>query len=179
MLEKLLALSDRCTDTLGRTIAWLTILMVGLTGAVVFLRYGLEIGSIALQESITYLHAMVFLLGSAYTLKHDGHVRVDIFYRRLSVRGQAVINLLGSLLLLLPVSGFIAWASWEYVAVSWEMREDSQEAGGLPYVYLLKSLILVLAASLILQGLAEVLRNSLLLIGGDLKADPEPEESLL
>ena len=175
----MLAVSDRFTDTLGRGVAWLTVVMVILSGAVVFLRYGLEIGSIALQESITYLHAMVFLLGSAYTLKHDGHVRVDIFYRRLSAKGQAIINLLGSLLLLLPVSGFIAWASWEYVAVSWGMREDSQEAGGLPYVYLLKSLILVLAASLILQGLTEILRNILLLLRGDFKADTNPEEGLL
>lgn len=178
MLEKIVTFSDRLSDTLGRAVAWLAIAMVVLTGAVVVLRYGLEIGSIALQESITYLHASVFLLGAGYTLRHDGHVRVDIFYRRMSARGRALVNLLGSLLLLLPVSGFIAWASWDYVAVSWQMREDSQEAGGLPYVYLLKSLILVLAGILILQGLTEILRNILVLRKG-LKADAEPEETLL
>lgn len=166
MLDRLIAGIDRITEATGRTIAWLTAVMVVLTCAVVFLRYGLEIGSIALQESVIYFHAVVFLLGAGYTLRHDGHVRVDIFYRRMAPRARAAINLAGTMVLLLPVSLFIAWSSWDYVSFSWQIREDSQEAGGLPYVYLLKSLIPLLSFVLILQGTAEILRSLRTLLRG-------------
>ncbi|WP_232023940.1 TRAP transporter small permease subunit [Sulfurivermis fontis] len=165
LLERIAAVIDALSEWTGRLIAWLTLAMVLVTCAVVVLRYAFNLGWIALQESITYLHALVFMLGAAYTLRHDGHVRVDIFYRRLSPRGQAWVDLLGSLLLLLPVCVFILWISWDYVAASWSLLEGSRDAGGLPLVYLLKSVIPLMALLLLIQGLGQALRSLLVLRG--------------
>jgi TRAP-type mannitol/chloroaromatic compound transport system permease small subunit len=161
---------DGICDRTGRAIAWLTVAMVLVTFMVVVLRYAFDWGSIALQESITYMHGMVFMLGAAYTLGRDGHVRVDILYRRLGPRGQAVINLLGTLLLLMPVSLYIISDSWAYVTASWDVLEGSREAGGLPGVFLLKTLLLVMPVLLLLQGLAHALRALLVLRGEDIPA---------
>lgn len=149
----------------GRVIAWLALAMVLVTFLVVVLRYGFDSGSIALQESVTYMHATLFMLGAAYTLQRDGHVRVDIFYRRFSRRGRAWVDLLGTLVLLIPVAAFILASSWGYVAESWAVHEGSREAGGLPYVYLLKTLMVVMPLLLLLQGVIWVLRNGLFLAG--------------
>ncbi len=143
----------------GQLIAWLTLFMVFTTFAIVLLRYGFELGWIAMQESVVYMHALVFLIGIPYTLKHDGHVRVDIFYSKMSIRSKAWINLLGTVLLLFPVAVFIAWISWDYIIASWEMGEESGEAGGLPGVYLLKSSILLMTLLLLIQGTSQVLYN--------------------
>ncbi len=164
-LERMAGLIDSLNEWIGRAVAWLTLAMVLVTCTVVILRYAFNSGSIALQESITYLHALVFMLGAAYTLRHDGHVRVDIFYRKFGQRGRAWVDLLGALLLLLPVCGFILWVSWDYVASSWALREGSQEVGGLPLVYLLKSVIPAMAILMILQGIAQALRSVLVLQG--------------
>ena len=154
---------EQLAEYTGRVIAWATLLMVLITFLVVMLRYAFDLGWIALQESVTYLHATVFMLGAAYTLKHQGHVRVDIFYQKMSARGRAWVDLLGTLLLLFPVCGFISWVGWEYVSDSWRVLEGSREAGGLPGVFLLKSLILLLPLTLGLQGMASLLRNIMLL----------------
>lgn len=150
---------DHLADRTGHSAAWLALGLVLTTFGVVVLRYLFDFGSIALQESILYLHASLFLLGAAYTLKMDAHVRVDIIYRHLSGRGRALVDLLGALLLLLPVCSFLLWISWDYVASSWSLHEGSRETGGLPYVYLLKTLIPVAAALLILQGISQALRS--------------------
>ncbi len=156
---------ENINEWIGRLVSWLTLAMVLVTFAVVVLRYAFDLGWIAMQESITYLHAMVFLLGAAYTLKHEGHVRVDIFFRKLPEIAQAWVDLLGALFLLLPVCGFIFWVSWDYVLQAWELKESSREAGGLPWVYWLKTLIPVAALLLILQGLAAMLRSGLFIAG--------------
>ncbi|TVQ94364.1 MAG: TRAP transporter small permease subunit [Chromatiaceae bacterium] len=150
---------------LGRLVAWLALAMVLVTFVVVVLRYAFAFGSIALQESITYLHATLFMLGAAYTLQRDAHVRVDIFYQRLSRRGQAWVDLLGTLLLLFPVCLFVLFASFGYVSDAWAIREGSREAGGLPGVWLLKSLLLAMPVLVLLQGTVWVLRNALYLAG--------------
>lgn len=142
----------------GRTVSWLTLGMVLVTFLVVLLRYVFNIGWIALQESINFMHAMVFLTGAAYTLKHNAHVRVDIIYQKLSARAQAWVDLLGYSLVLLPVMLFIFWISWDYVSESWAVLESSREAGGLPGVYLLKSSILLMCFLLIMQSIAHTLR---------------------
>ena len=152
-------------EWIGRGVAWLTLMMVIITFSVVVLRYGFDMGSIAMQESVSYLHAVLFLAGAAFTLQHEGHVRVDIFYNRMSQRRKAIVDLFGTLLLLLPVCGFIAWVSWEYVLQSWSLWEGSRETGGLPGVFLLKSLILIMAGLLLLQGIAIALRCVLFLRG--------------
>lgn len=159
--ERLEALSD----LVGRGVAWLAVAMVAMQFLVVVLRYAFNLGWIAMQESIVYMHAVLFLLGAAYTLRHDGHVRVDIIYRRLSGRGRAWVNLLGTLLLLWPVAGTILWFSWEYVASAWALLEGSREAGGLPGVFLLKTAMPVMAGLLISQGLAMCLRALAVLRG--------------
>lgn len=151
----------------GRAVSWLSLLMVLVTFLVVLLRYAFDLGWIAMQESVTYMHAALFMLGAAYTLQRDGHVRVDILYQKLSRRGRAWVDLLGTLLLLVPVCGFIIWAGWDYVLNSWDLMEGSREAGGIPAVYLLKTMILAMPALVLLQGMAWVLRNGLFLAGVD------------
>lgn len=168
----LLSALDGLAEWSGRIIAWFTLGMVLVYFAVVMLRYLFDYGSIAMQESVLYMHAATFLIGAACTLRRDRHVRVDLFYRRLGDVGRAWVNLLGSLLLLWPVAGFVLWGSWEYVQAAWAVREASAETGGLPYVYLLKSLIPVFALLLWLQGLAEIVRNALIL-SGRLPGDPQ------
>lgn len=157
---------DVVTERVGRVTAWLALALVVVTGAVVLLRYAFQTGSIALQESLIYINALLFTLGGAYTLKHDGHVRVDIFYSRMTVRGKARVDTAGILLLLFPVCFYILWTSWDYVAVSWRVREGSAETSGLPYVYLLKTTILLLGGFLLWQGVAELIKAVRLLRGG-------------
>lgn len=149
---------DTLNERIGRGVAWLTAGMVAVMFAVVLLRYGFELGRIWLQEVVVYMHALVFLLGMGYTLRHDEHVRVDVFYRRMSERGRAWVDLSGTLLLLLPTALFIIYSSWDYVASSWSQMEGSHETGGLPFVYLLKTAIPVSAALIGLQGIARILK---------------------
>ena len=160
----LVRLIDRFTEACGRVLAWFSFAMMLLTCAVVVLRYVLQGGNqVLLQESVIYLHACAFMLGAAWTLKRNGHVRVDIFYRTASVRVRAWIDSLGVLLFLMPMSVFLFWISIDYVGRSWSIHEVSPEPGGIPAVYLLKSLIPAMAALMILQGMAELLRNALTL----------------
>jgi TRAP-type mannitol/chloroaromatic compound transport system permease small subunit len=140
----------------GKAVAWLTLVMVILTVGIVFLRYGLNLGWIWLQESVTYLHAAVFMLVSAWTLQDDGHVRVDIFYRDRPERHKAFVNLAGTLLFLVPFCIFLLTVAWDYVFASWSLLEGSREPGGLPLVYLLKSLIVLLPGMLLLQAICNV-----------------------
>jgi len=156
---------DALSEQTGRAIAWLTLGTVVVTFTVVILRYGFNTGSIALQESVSYLHAAVFMLGAAYTLKHDAHVRVDIYYCHMTARGKAWINLAGTLLLLLPVCLFILFTSLEYTGNAWSVMEGSQEAGGLDAVFLLKTAIPVMAVLLLLQGVSICLHSILKLAG--------------
>jgi TRAP-type mannitol/chloroaromatic compound transport system permease small subunit len=171
-LQTIATLLDRFADATGRLIAWLTLGMVLITFTVVILRKLFETGSIALQESVTYLHASVFMLGAAYTLKHDGHVRVDILYQKFTPRTRAWVDLLGTLLLLFPVCLFIFFSSLEYVIASWSLLEGSREADGLDGVFLLKTAIPVMALLLLLQGCSIVLHKLLLIAG-----HPVPAES--
>jgi len=175
----LVQFSKRCihsintlNEWIGTAVSWLTFIMVAVTFLIVVLRYAFNIGSISLQESVTYMHALVFMFGAAYTLKADGHVRVDIFYQRASKTVQAWIDCLGVLFLLMPVAGFIIWSSWEYVADSWAIHESSSNSGGLPGVYLIKSTIIVTAVLLILQGFSLFLGKLMIALGVEF-----PEES--
>jgi TRAP-type mannitol/chloroaromatic compound transport system permease small subunit len=163
---------DQVAELTGRCIAWLTLATVLTAVSVVMLRYLFSSGSIALQEAVTYLHAAVFMLAAAYTLKHDGHVRVDIIYQKLSARGRAWVDLLGTLLLLFPVCLFMLFSSLDYVAAAWAIQEGSREAGGLDGVYLLKTAIPVSAMLLMLQGCAMLMRNALVLLGDPVGPPP-------
>jgi len=148
-LRKFIALS-------GKAVAWLTVVMVLLTFTIVVLRYGFNLGWIWLQESLTYLHVAVFTIVAAWALQQDGHVRVDIFYAGMTHRNRARVDLLGSLVFLVPFCIFILVISWPYVSNSWKLLESSREAGGLPLVFLLKSLIMVMPALLLGQALINI-----------------------
>ncbi len=162
-VRTLIKLIDGLNEHLGRTLAWLLVALVLAQFSVVVARYAFSAGSIAWQESVLYLHVMVFMGAAGYTLKHNRHVRVDIFYNRMSPRGRAAVDLFGSLFLLLPTFGFILYQSWAYVGRSFALQEASPEVGGLPYVYVIKGFILVLAVTMILQGIAQAGRSLLVL----------------
>ena len=136
----------------GKGAAWLSVAMVLLTFVIVILRYGFNLGWIWLQESLTYLHVAVFAVVTAWALQDNAHVRVDIFYTRMSPGRRALVDFAGTLLFLVPFCIFILVTAWPYVATSWKLLEGSREAGGLPLVFLLKSLIIVMPALLLAQS---------------------------
>jgi len=150
------------SERIGKAAAWLTLVMVITTVVIVILRKFFGEGRIWLQESVTWMHAAVFMLAAAYTLKVDEHVRVDIFYTRFNSHQKAFIDLFGALFFLLPLCVFIVWSSFDYVLDSWEIKESSWQSGGLPALYLFKSLIPITAVMLALQGLSQALANFLL-----------------
>lgn len=164
MLQKLSLIIDSINATLGKVVAYATLLMALIMFLVVVLRYGFNLGWIAMQESITYLHAAVFLLGSAYTYQQNGHVRVDVFYRKFSNKHRLLIDLFGCIFFMLPVALFVCIACWHYVVQSWQLLEGSREPGGLPFVYVLKSFLLVFSISLLLQAVSEIIKHSIALL---------------
>ena len=143
--------------------------MALITFTIVLFRYGFNLGAIAVQESVLYLHAIAFMLGIPYALQTDEHVRVDVLYSRLSGKARARVNLLGHCLFLLPVAATVFWLSMPYVGASWRILEGSSEVGGIPGVFLLKTLIPVTAALLFLQGLVGIGRA----VAAMRSADPE------
>ena len=152
---------DRFSRGLGEASSWLTLLMVLVTFAVVVMRYVLDMGFIWLQESVVWMHACVFMVGAAYTLQQEEHVRVDIFYRDMSDTRRAWVDLLGVIFFLLPLCAFLGWAAFDFVMVSWRLNEASRESGGLPYplIPLLKSILIVMPVTLGLQGLSLFLKS--------------------
>lgn len=153
---RVVAIIDTVNRVTGNVVAWLTLAMVLLTSLVVALRYLFEFGVIWLQESVTWMHAVAFMLGAAYTLQRDEHVRVDIFYREMSANRRALVDALGVLLFVFPLCGFILYESWGYVVASWSIGEVSVNAGGLPYPFvpLMKTALLVMPVAVALQGLS-------------------------
>lgn len=169
---------DRLNDTIGRGVAWLTLATVLVTFAVVVLRYVFSLGWVWMQESYVWLHGAVFMVGAAYTLLHNGHVRVDIFYRPKSRRYKALADFWGALFLLLPVVTMISIGSLDYVSKSWMILEESREAGGLPGLFILKTVIWVFCVLMTLQGLSMMARSVLVLRDrSDLIDSPAEEES--
>ena len=163
--------TDAANERIGVSIAWLALALVLVAFTVVLMRYVFGVGSVKMQESIVYMHAIVFMAAAGYTLLHNGHVRCDIFYAAASPRRRALIDLIGVVIFLLPTCALIAWAAWPYVAQAWAVREGSQEGSlGIPGVFLLKSIILVFAAVVALQGIALAIRSALHLAG----AEPAP-----
>ncbi len=188
-LLRLAAGIDRLNERIGRLLYWLTLAMVLFGSYNALVRYlaqfagrdpaqagffekvliaigeaALPLNSNAFLEAQWYLFSLVFLLGAAYTLKHNAHVRVDVFYTRLSARGKAWINLLGTVLFLLPFCALMLWASWPTVRASWALQEVSPDPGGLPR-YPIKTIIPVAFVLLTLQGLAMLVRQVAILRG--------------
>lgn len=164
-LARLADIVDRFNDTVGRGVRWLALGLVLVQFVVVVLRYVFGSSFIWMQESVIYTHATLFMLAIGYTLLHDGHVRVDVIYAGLPRRRQAWIELAGALVAILPFCLLVLWACWPYVSISWRMREGPMFPGGIPWLYLLKSLIPAMAVLLLLQGVSVACR-AILVLGG-------------
>lgn len=156
---------DRLNTAVGRGVAWLALVVVLLEFSLVLARYVFALGSIWASETVIYAHATLFMLAAAWTLKAGGHVRVDVFYADASPRTKAIVDLIGSLLLLLPFMLVLIWLSVPYAARSWAILERSLELSGLPLVFVLKTLIPVFAVMMALQGIAQAIRAAALLNG--------------
>ena len=169
---------ERLSQVAGRMVAWLTLAMVLLTFTIVVMRYVFDAGFIWMQEIVTWMHAAVFMLGAAYALGEDQHVRVDVFYREMPERRKAIVDIAGVILLLLPLMAYFAWESWDYVRASWQIREGSRQAQGLPYpaMSLLKSFLLIMPALVAIESVAMLLRAARRLRGDAL---PERERESL
>lgn len=152
-------LADRISSAAGRACSWLTLFMVVITFIIVVMRYVFDAGFIWLQESVTWMHAVVFMMGAAYTLQQEDHVRVDVFYRTMSHTRRAWVDIIGVIVFLWPLCVYLAWTSFDFVVASWNLREASRESGGLPYplIPLLKSVLLLMPVALALQGAALLL----------------------
>ncbi len=166
--ESTARLLDRISIITGHAVSWLTLIMVVTTFVIVVMRYVFDAGFIWLQESVIWMHALVFMMGAAYTLQQEDHVRVDIFYRELSVTGRAWIDIAGSVLFLLPLCGFLAYQAYDFVAISWSLHEASRESGGLPYplIPMLKSILLLMPLAVTLQGVSLILRSIAIIRSG-------------
>lgn len=171
---------DRVSEITGQAVLWLVGVMVVMGAFNAVARYatrwtGANLSSNAYVEAQWYLFSIVFLLGAAYALKHDAHVRVDVFYGRLSTRGKAWVDLLGTVLFLVPFCIFMLIVSWPSVAASWRVREVSPDPGGLPR-YPIKAVILLAFVLLLAQGVAEGLKRVRVLRGEATmeRAEPDP-----
>ena len=159
---RILELINKINIKLGKFFSWALLVMVILTFIIVVLRYVFNIGFIWMQELVRYLYAGVFMLCAAYTLAEDEHVRVDIFYSKLKNNDKNLINLIGSIIFLIPVCISIIFYSFTYVVNSWTQLEGSLEERGLHAVYLLKSLIWIFAITLLLQGIYIIIKNAII-----------------
>ena len=165
-LERIARAIDLTNEWIGRSLAWLTLGMVLVTFVVVLLRYVFGLGWTMLQESVVYMHALVFMGCAGYALVHNGHVRCDIFYGAASARGKAIVDIIGTFLFLIPMCVLIIWVTWPYAAASWAVLEGSPEGRmGIPAVFLLKTLIVVFAALLAVQSVSLLLHSALFLAG--------------
>lgn len=155
------AFLDALSMRVGKAVAWLTFAMVAITFVIVVMRYVFGAGLIWMQQALTWMHAVVFMLGAAYTLQADEHVRIDIFYRTMNERRRAWVNLAGVVLFVFPFCGYLLYVSLSYVGAAWTIGEVSRDAGGLPYpaIPLLKSMLLLMPLAVSLQGLSILLRS--------------------
>lgn len=163
MLASLSGRINALNEAMGRAVAWSVLGLVAVQFVAVVLRYVFGVGWIWMDESIVYLHATLFMAGSAYTLLKDGHVRLDVFYGHASQHTRAQVDLLGAIFFLIPVSLLILYESYPYVVKSWAILEGSPETSGIPAVFLLKSLIPLFAATMALQGVSMATSSALTL----------------
>ncbi len=138
---------------IGHAVSWLTLGMILFILINVLASWLFNTSWIWLRESVTWMHGANFLLAAAYSLNQQSHVRVDIFYSKMSLKNQALVDALGSIFLLLPTCLFIAWASWPAFLLSWRVGEVSSEAGGLPALYILKGLLLLMPLLLAIEAI--------------------------
>lgn len=165
LLRMFADLVDRINSWIGRTVSWAMIPIVLVAFAVVFLRYVVDKGYPWLQEVYVWLHGAAFMAAAAWVLQQDGHVRVDLIYKRLGLRGKACVELIGVFFFLLPMVGLMAWWAWPAVQRSWRLMERSPTADGLQFMYALKAFVVVFCVLVTLQGLAMAARAVLVIAG--------------
>ena len=164
-LVRFVAAVDALNEWTGKVVAWLTLGCVLTCFLVVVLRYGFSIGFPWMQELYVWQHAVVFMVGAGYTLLHGGHVSVDIAYSRFRAKTKAWVDIVGTLLFLMPWMAVLAWTSSQFILSAWAIREPSSQADGMPALYLLKTVIWVFCGVVTLQGLALIARRTLFLAG--------------
>ena len=164
-LKKISQFIDAVNEITGLFAAWLTSFMVITVVYDVIMRYGFKKGNIAVQEMEWHIFAVVFLIGAAYSLKKDAHVRVDILYTKLSTKKRAWIDLMGTFIFLIPFSIMVIYSTSNFIESSWAVREVSPDPGGLPGRYILKAMIPAGFVLLILQGISQAIKNFLVIIG--------------
>ena len=164
-LKKISQFIDAVNEKTGLFAAWLSTVMVLTVVYDVVMRYGFKKGNIAVQEMEWHLFAVVFLIGAAYSLKKDAHVRVDILYSKFSRKKKAWVDLLGTFIFLIPFSIMIIYSCRGFIESSWMVREISPDPGGLPCRYILKAMIPAGFILLILQGISQAIKNLLIIVG--------------
>jgi len=152
-------LTEQIMNIISKLLVYILLSMIGLVILTIFLRYFFSIGSISIQELIMYFHASIFMLGISYTYKENSHVKIDIFYNKLSEKNKTILTLIGVILLIIPFAIFIIFISFDMVSSSWSIFEGSSEAGGLDLVFILKSLIPLSGFLILLQALSELFKN--------------------
>lgn len=167
---------DRFNTAVGKCTAWLSAVLVLVVCYDVFTRYFLKKSSIAIFELEWHIFSVLFLIAAAYTLKNDSHVRVDVFYSRFSPKLKAAINLLGTVIFLIPFCVLVIWASKNFVLMSYNLNETSPDPGGLPYRFLLKLMIPVGFSFILLQGISLTLSSICKLIDYPLDGDQPDKE---
>ena len=154
---------DNLNEAIGKGVAWLTTLLVLLICYDVIARYLFNITFTAIIELEWYLFSFIFLLGAAYALKHDKHVRVDVFYANFTEKQQAWVNLIGTVFFLIPFCLIVIYTSFKFTVNSYAMQEGSPDPGGLPATYIVKSAIPIGFALLLLQAISLLLKSLLTL----------------
>lgn len=149
---------DRLNLAVAMVVRWLALAMVIVQFSIVVGRYVFGVNSIAVQESVLYMHSTLFMLAAGYTLLVDKHVRVDVFYARLGPQAQRRIDIFGHLFLLIPSMLALAYWSWPSVRSSWNILEGPLSVGGLKAVFLMKSLIPAFCVLVLLQSIAILVR---------------------
>lgn len=165
LLSRISEVLEALSEWAGRLAAWLVVLMIGIVVFDVLNRVIFQNGSVALQELEWHLFAIIFLTGSAYTLKHDAHVRLEMFYQNFSTRTRAWIDLFGTLFFLFPLCIVIISSAWPFIANAYQFNESSPDPGGLPYRFIIKAAIPFGFLLLLLQGTAIIIKNIQFLMG--------------
>ncbi len=167
---------DFINEWLGRAVMWLALILFAVTAYETIERYLFRVTSVALQETTWHLYSLLFLLGLAYTLKHDRHVRVDIFYDRMSPRLKAWIDLFGIFVLIIPFCLLMIGFSWQFTLTAYQIGERSGDPGGLPARWVLKAAIPVGFGLLLLQGISEMFKNLLVIFQGKRISPPDEND---
>lgn len=170
-IVRLINAINRLNEAIGRGVSWVSLIMVLVVTTDVIMRYAFKKSFVFVQELEWHLFGVLFLIGAGYTLLHDAHVRVDIFYQRLNEKQKAWVDLLGTLFFLLPGCYLVISTSWQFLVNSWVIREGSPDPGGVPARYLLKAMIPLGFSLIALQGVSLGLQSLLAVLGYSVKEE--------